>query len=75
MFLLFVGIIRDLLKNGKNNSIKAVLKDINYFTIGLLAGLFVVIGGITEAGLVDKIAEVFLGFAGDNIFVIYTLIV
>jgi len=34
-----------------------------------------VIAGITEAGVVDAIADVFVKLSGDNLFVIYTLIV
>ncbi|HQQ89281.1 MAG TPA: SLC13 family permease [Oscillospiraceae bacterium] len=50
-------------------------REMDYETILLLAGLFVVIGGITEAGLVDAIAELFVKLGGDNIFIIYTIIV
>ena len=51
------------------------IREMDYETILLLAGLFVVIGGITEAGLVDAIAELFVKLGGDNIFLIYTIIV
>lgn len=40
-----------------------------------LAGLFVVIGGITEVGVIDKIAELFVSYGSNNIFVLYTIIV
>ena len=51
------------------------LKEIDYFTLLLLAGLFVVIAGITQAGVVDDISKLFVALSGDNLFVIYTLIV
>ena len=41
----------------------------------MLAGLFVVIGGITEAGVIDAVAGVFVRLSGDNLFLAYTLIV
>ena len=44
-------------------------------TLLLLCGLFVVIEGITEAGVIEKIVEIFMNAGGDNVFVMYTLIV
>ena len=40
----------------------------------LLTGLFIVIGSITEVGIVDDIGKLFVSIS-DNIFIIYTLIV
>lgn len=75
MTLFFVGVIRDIVKNKKNNNAIKAIKEIDYFTIILLTGLFIVIGGITEAGVVNKISEIFIKLSGDNLFIIYTLIV
>lgn len=75
MTLFFVGTIRDIVKNKKNNNAIKAIKEIDYFTIMLLTGLFIVIGGITEAGVVNKISEIFIKLSGDNLFIIYTLIV
>jgi len=41
----------------------------------LLAGLFIVISGISEAGVVDAIAQLFVRISGDNLFMMYSLIV
>lgn len=54
-------------------AIKSV-KEIDYFTILLLAGLFMVIGGIKEAGVVKAIGDLF-GNISDNMFVLFTIIV
>ena len=54
---------------------KIVLKDIDYFTLLLLAGLFIVIAGITEAGVVGVIAEFFVMISNNNLFMIYSLLV
>ena len=51
------------------------LKEIDFTTLGLLLGLFLVIGGITEAGVIDAIAQIFVNISGGNLFVSYTLIV
>jgi len=34
-----------------------------------------VVGGITEVGVIDDIAAIFIKIAGDNLFIVYTLIV
>jgi Na+/H+ antiporter NhaD/arsenite permease-like protein len=51
-----------------------VLGDIDYFTLLLLGGLFVVIEGIKEAGVVDQIGQLFVSVSNNNLFVIYTLL-
>lgn len=50
-------------------------REIDYFTILLLAGLFIVVGGISEAGVIKDISQLFVKLSNNNIFVIYTLIV
>ena len=51
------------------------LKAIDYQTLILLFGLFIVIGAITERGVVDKVAEIFSIIGNGNLIIIYTLIV
>ena len=71
---LFLGVARELLK--KNTKlVVGVFKEIDYFTLLLLAGLFVVIAGISEAGVVEWLGKEFINLSGDNLFVVYTLIV
>ncbi len=73
--LMLVGVIY----NGvKKRSLKAFLfpfKEIDFSTLLLLLGLFVVVGGITEMGVVDAVAQLFAKLGGGNIFIIYTIIV
>jgi Na+/H+ antiporter NhaD/arsenite permease-like protein len=73
--LLVIGIARDLIRNRSIKVIGKTLKEIDYFTLLLLAGLFIVIAGITEAGLVTRISDIFVRLSGGNLFVIYSLIV
>ncbi len=75
MVLMFIGLVRDYMKYHKSERIVKTVKEIDYFTLMLLAGLFIVIGGITEAGVVDEISKIFVKISGNNIFLIYTLIV
>lgn len=73
--LLVIGFIREFFRHRKTESIVQTIMETDFQTLLLLASLFVVIGGITSAGLVDDIASLFVRFSGDNLFVIYTLIV
>ena len=52
----------------------APFAEIDYETVLLLFGLFLVIGGITEMGVVDAIADLLAKLGGGNIFVIYTVL-
>nr|WP_295685737.1 SLC13 family permease [uncultured Lachnoclostridium sp.] len=70
-----VGILWSYIKNQNFNSAIKALKEIDYQTLLLLIGLFVVIAGITEAGVINKISEYFVLIAGDNVFIVYTLLV
>ena len=75
VILFMIGLIRSCLKEKKAAVIKAALKDIDAFTLILLAGLFLLIGGINEAGVVEDISKFVIHISGDNIFAVYTLIV
>ncbi len=69
-----IGLIYSLCR-GKKELIKKVWGEIDYETLGLLAALFVVIGTLTEQGIIDDIAGLFVRFGGNNLFLMYTLIV
>ena len=51
------------------------LKNVDYATIFLLAGLFAVIGGITEQGIIEDLADIIVKAGGDNYFLLYSIIV
>ena len=75
-FFFFVGIIRELFR--KNTEIvKNAFKEIDYYTIILLTGLFVVIGGIKNAGVIDIIGNAIskVGGSSGSVFIVYTVIV
>jgi Na+/H+ antiporter NhaD/arsenite permease-like protein len=70
-----IGLIRKMIKTKDRAALLDALKSIDYDTILLLTGLFIVIGGITEVGLVNDISQIFVTLSNDNVFLIYTLIV
>ena len=75
MTLLFAGIVIDLVRHKSLDSFKLVFKEMDYQTILLLASLFVVINGITAAGVIDKLAKGLASIGGSNLFLMYTIIV
>ncbi len=73
--LFIIGLRREFLKSKDIKVLSKTLKEIDYFTLLLLIGLFIVIGGITESGLTEEISKSFVRISNDDVFVIYTLIV
>lgn len=70
-----IGCVHEMLREKSADVFKRALKSIDYNTLLLLIGLFVVIQGITEAGVIDAIANVFVKIGGNSLFLMYTLIV
>ncbi len=69
-----LGVIRELIR--KNTEIiKNAFKEIDYYTIVLLAGLFVVIGGVKNAGVIDVIGSAIASMGSGSKFLVYTIIV
>lgn len=72
--IMVIGVIYNGLRKKTWTAFTAPLKEIDVNTIGLLFGLFIVVGGITHMGVVDAIGNLFTQLSGGNVFVIYTLI-
>lgn len=70
-----VGILRELLLKKNKEIVKNAFKEIDYYTIILLTGLFVVIGGVKNAGVIDVIGDAIASLGSGSIFVVYTIIV
>ena len=79
MFFFMLGLARRCIRDKDAQIVTDALKDIDYYTITLLVGLFIVIGAIREAGLIDLIGNVLAKLNGDgsrrSIFLVYTVIV
>lgn len=73
MLLLAVGLLRKYLATRDYRTVARIVGEIDFFTIALLVGLFIVVGSITEAGVVADISKMF-SRVSDNVFVIYSLI-
>lgn len=68
------GVIYHLLRHKDKSIIKTVASEIDFNTLGLLAGLFIIISGIENAGVIDEIAKLFIKLA-DKPFLLYTALV
>ena len=70
-----IGIIYECYRQGGTSPLENVVANMDFDTILILLGLFVVIEGIRSAGVIDLIAGLFYRIAGNNPFLLYTLIV
>ena len=75
MGLFIIGLVRSAFKNKNFITTKLALRDIDFMTLLLLSSLFVVIKSLENAGVIDAIADMFVKVGGDNLFLMYTLIV
>ncbi len=70
-----VALIRDMIVTRKKEGAVSALKAVDYETLLLLLGLFLVIQGITEVGIIDDVANAIASVGGNNMFLLYTIIV
>ncbi len=73
--LLVIGLIHTVVKKRTLRALAEPLLAIDFETIGLLVGLFLMIGGIKAAGVIDAAAQLLARLGGGNVFLLYTLIV
>lgn len=70
-----IGILRELIFKKNFEIVKQAFKEIDYYTIVLLTGLFVVIGGVKSAGVIDVIGSAIAKLGSGSVFIVYTIIV
>ena len=70
-----IGLLRSVLIKKDTGIVVRSLKEIDIFTLLLLASLFVVIAGIGKAGVIDMVAGFFKTASNGNLFLMYTMIV
>ncbi len=73
--LLVVGLIYNYAKNKNLDAIMGPLKAIDFETLGLLVGLFLMIGGISNMGVIDALAQLLAKLGAGSPFLMYTIIV
>ena len=70
-----IGMIWEFAKDKDSSRVVKVIKNLDYDTLLLLTGLFAVIAGITEAGVIDDLADVIASVGGTNLFLLFTIVV
>lgn len=73
--MLVIGLIYSFCRKKNVSAITGPLKAIDFETLGLLVGLFLMIGGISNMGVIDTAAGLLAKAGGGNIFLLYTIIV
>lgn len=73
--LLGIGLVYNYAKKQTLSAITEPLKGIDFESIGLLVGLFLMIGGISYQGVIDALAKILADVGGGNVFLMYTVIV
>ncbi len=73
--LMVVGIIYNYIKNKNMDAIMGPIKAVDFETLGLLVGLFLMIGGMKNMGVIDALGKLLASLGGGNVFLMYTIIV
>lgn len=74
IILMLVGMAYEAVRQKKWAIVRRTLLQLDFFTLLLLASLFVVIAGIQEAGVIDRIADLFVKIGGNSVFVMYSIL-
>ena len=75
MTLLILGLIYNYIRNRTPDAVMGPLKAIDLETLGLLLGLFLMIGGISHMGVIKALAQLLARLGNGNPFLMYTIIV
>ena len=79
MLFMIIGVVRACIKRHSVSPVIDALNGLDLYTILLLAGLFVVIGGIKRAGIIDLIGHGIFNLCGGTtrgaLFLTFTIIV
>lgn len=73
--LLVIGLVYTLIKTKKFSSVVEPLKEIDFTTIGILLGLFLMIGGIEAQGVIAEAGKLLKSVGAENPFLLYTILV
>ena len=73
--LMVVGVVYNFIKNKNLDAVTGPLKAIDFETLGLLVGLFLMIGGLEHMGVIKALGGLLAGLGAGNPFLMYTIIV
>ena len=73
--LMLMGLVYNYARKKNLDAVLKPLKAIDLETLGLLVGLFLMIGGISNMGVIDALARLLAKLGAGNPFLMYTIIV
>lgn len=75
LLLFVIGNLYMSMKNKSWTNFTHHIAAIDYFTLALLTGLFVMIGGLNATGVIDAISDWFLAVGHSDVFLMFSLLV
>ncbi|MCD8083927.1 MAG: arsenic transporter [Clostridiales bacterium] len=75
MIMFVVGLIHHAAKHRPLDTMVEPIRAIDPETLGVLFGLFLIIGGITNMGIIDALADILVRLGSGNVFLLYTIVV
>ena len=75
MVFFVTGLVAEQVRGAEKGLVADVLKNIDYVTLMLLAGLFLVIEGVDRVGIIADLSRIIASLGGGNLFLTYTIIV
>lgn len=75
MVLAAVTMVLEFFRTRSGKGIVGAVKSVDFETLILLTALFCVIAGITNIGIIDEFAQWIVKVGGNNLFLLYTMIV
>ncbi|MBR5470820.1 MAG: arsenic transporter [Oscillibacter sp.] len=75
MAFFIVGLVIEVVRAHDRELAKDVIRNIDYITLLLLAGLFLVIDGIDRVGIIADLSRIIARLGGGSLFLTYTIIV
>jgi Na+/H+ antiporter NhaD/arsenite permease-like protein len=73
--LMLIGTLQKAIVSRDKKVFASTFKAVDYFTLLLLAGLFIVIQSLNNAGVITAIGQLISTVASGNVFIAYTIIV
>ena len=73
--LMVIGLVYNYFRKKNLDALTGPLKAIDLETLGLLVGLFLMIGGISHMGVIDALAQLLAKLGAGSPFLMYTIIV
>lgn len=75
MGVALLATLYSILSSRSTASVKNAFAELDWQTLVLLTGLFIVIGGIEARGVIDTLAQAMVSLGGKSLFLMYTIIV